>query len=346
MLYDKDWDLILRYLDGTCTPEECQKIEEWVASDTEHQKTIDRLRETWDTPEVKMPKPDVEKALLNVVERAGIDPSFVKGNTDNIIRVQKRWKKTSIIYRIPAMRVLRFAALVMVLLAASYFAFRLLWPFSAKDVHVAYGKQKTVTLPDETRVTLDSGSYFRFPRSFQDKERIVILNGEGYFEVSDDQAKPFVIHANQAIVTVLGTKFNVRAWRQNNKVIVAVADGKVSLRPEGISQNRAEVFIEKGQMSRLVKNDIPTPPESTNIDEHLGWLEQKMVFQSVPLRQVLDQLERWYNLEFVLSDTLYAENRITVFIEKKPVDEILDMLALVNNFKYDRDGNKITFSPK
>jgi len=345
MLHSKDWDLILRYLDGTCSPEECQKIEEWMASDTEHQKTIDCLRKTWDTPEIKMPKPDVEKALLNVAERAGIDPLYVKGNTNNIIRVQKRWKKVPIIYRIPAMKVLRFAALVMVLLAASYFAFRLLWPFSAKEVHVAYGEQKTVTLPDETRVTLDSGSYFRFPRSFQDKERIVILNGEGYFEVSEDHDKPFVIHANQAIVTVLGTKFNVRAWQQNNKVIVAVADGKVSLRPEGLSQ-KAEVFIEKGQMSQLVKNDIPTPPESTNIDEHVSWLQQKMVFQSVPLKEVLDQLERWYDLEFVLSDNLYAENRITVFIEKKPVDELLDMLALVNNFKYERNGRKITFSPK
>jgi len=99
-------------------------------------------------------------------------------------------------------------------------------------------------------------------------------------------------------------------------------------------------------MSRLEEDNIPTIPESTNIHEHLAWLRQEMFFQSAPLREVLDQLERWYDLEFTLTDTSHADNRITVFIERKPVDEILDMLSLVNNFEYDREGNRVTFTPK
>jgi ferric-dicitrate binding protein FerR (iron transport regulator) len=341
-----DWDLILKYLDGSCSTEEYQKIQDWLASDIEHQKAIDLLRKVWDTPEINLPKPDVESALLNVAETVGIDHSFIKRRTNKPIRSQTRKKKIQFIYPIQAERILRFAALVVGLLTTSYLTFKVLWPSPLREVHVAHGKQETLTLPDETRVTLDSGSYFRFPRSFQDKERTVILNGEAYFEVKEDQTKQFVIHADKAIITVLGTRFNIRAWRQNNKVIVAVADGKVSLRSDGVSEEATEVIIKKGQMSQLGEDDKPTLPESTNIDEHLAWLQQKMVFHSTPLREVLDQLERWYDLEFILADTLYAENRVTVFIERKPIDEILDMLALVNHFEYVRDGKKITFSAK
>ena len=340
-----NWDLILRYLDGQCSQHEREKVQEWLVSNTEHQRTLDQLQKIWDTPETRLPKPDVEKALMDVSKRAGIHTGLSKENADNIIRFRVRPASIPFILRFPAMRVLRIAAAVAFILTASYFAFKLLWPSSMKEVVVARGEQRVLTLPDETRVTLDSGSHFRFVRSFQDRERTVFLNGECYFEVTADQTRPFVIHTDGAVVTVLGTRFNVRAWRQNKNVVVAVVEGEVLLRSESDPMKEAAVSIEKGQMSQLRENGLPTRPESTNVDEHLGWLQQEMLFQSAPLWEVLDQLERWYDLEFVLSDTSYAKNSVTVFIEKKSIDDILDMLALVNNFKYEREGNKVTFLP-
>lgn len=346
MKIEMDWDLILRYLEGTCSPQDNHKIQELLASRTAHKKTLDQLQTIWTTPGSRLPKPDVEKALMNVAERASIHTAPLREDADNLIHFRAHARSIPFSHRFPAVRILRVAALVTVFLTGSYFAFKLMRPSSMKEIAVATGEQKTLILPDETSVTLDSGTHFRYSRSFGDEERIVFLNGEGYFKVTADQTRPFVVHADRAVVTVLGTRFNVRAWHQNKEVIVAVVEGKVSLRAESVPKKEAEVFIEEGQMSRLGEDDIPTIPESTNIYEHLAWLQQEMFFQSVPLQEVLDQLERWYNLEFTLTDTSYAKNRITVFIERKPVDEILDMLSLVNDFEYNREGNRVTFIPK
>lgn len=346
MKIEMDWDLILRYLEGTCSPKDNHKIQEWLASRAVHKKTLDQLQTIWTTPTSRLPKPDVEKALRNVTERVSLHTAPLGEDADNLVHFRARARSIPFIHRFPTLRILRVAALVAVFLTGSYFTFKLLRPSSMKEIAVANGEQRTLILPDETSVTLDSGTHFRYPRSFGDEERTVFLSGEGYFQVTADQTRPFVVHAHRAVITVLGTRFNVRAWRQNRKVIVAVAEGKVSLRSENIPKKEAEVFIEEGQMSRLGEDDIPTIPEPTNINEHLTWLQQEMLFQSVPLQEVLDQLERWYDLEFTLTDTSHADNRITVFIDRKPVDEILDMLSLVNDFEYDREGNRVTFTPK
>jgi ferric-dicitrate binding protein FerR (iron transport regulator) len=339
---EMDWDLILRYLDGTCSRSEGEKMQGWLAAEEEHKKTFERLQHIWSAPGRPLPKPDVEKALMSVAVRAGIHLELTKEKSDKTadLRVTPR------IHRFPTFKLLRIAAVLAFMFAASYFSFKLLRPSSVKEISIARGDQKTFTLPDETRVTLDSGSRFRYSRSFEDASRTVFLNGEGYFEVSPDSEKPFVIQTDQAIVTVLGTMFNVRAWPQTKKVVVAVKEGKVSFRPESESRAEAEVVIEAGQISRLEEDLNPTTPEVVDIDEHTAWLNREMYFLAAPLEEVLDQLERWYGLEFALSDSTFAGNRITVFIERKSIDEILDMLSLVNNFEYDRQGKTVTFSPR
>ena len=156
---------------------------------------------------------------------------------------------------------------------------------------------------------------------------------------------PFVIAAHKAVITVLGTRFNVRAWESGDRVEVAVAEGRVAMRSRKV-RTAEDVVIHPGQMSVVKADEAPSQPTDVDIDAQLAWLRQEKYFQNTPLQEVLDQLQRWYELEFHLTDTSYFNNRITVFIEKKPVDEILDMLALVNDLSVQRRGRYVVFSPR
>ena len=112
-----------------------------------------------------------------------------------------------------------------------------------REVIIKNKELKEITLSDGTKVKLDAGSSIKFPDKFEDDKREVFLNGEAYFKVTSDLQTPFIVHTNQAEITVLGTKFNVRAWDQTHKVAVVVVDGKVSLRPEGVNNNKSVVIF-------------------------------------------------------------------------------------------------------
>jgi ferric-dicitrate binding protein FerR (iron transport regulator) len=80
------------------------------------------------------------------------------------------------------------------------------------------------------------------------------------------------------------------------------------------------------------------------VELHLAWLNREYYFQSVPLGEVLDQLERWHDIEFSLPVDSYAANHITVNLENKPIEDILDLISLIMNFKYVMNGNTVTFT--
>jgi transmembrane sensor len=212
--------------------------------------------------------------------------------------------------------------------------------YEFREILVGKGEKKKITLADGTQVLLDSGSRFKYPQNFYGENRSVFLNGEGYFNVTPNNEKQFIINANHAEIKVLGTKFNVRAWRQSRKVAVAVAEGKVLLRSKSVNQKKS-VLISKGQYSILPKNGAPTKPHHVDIDRHVSWIDRDIAFDNTPLREILDQLERWYDVRFILDGKISVSDLITVHAKSKPIDEIIELIAYIAGFKYKIAGHKI-----
>jgi len=340
-----NWEFITAHLEGNNSDEEKEQILEWIHENSENQKKFDQIQEIWNTPELVLPNPDVEKALKIVMERVGVEAGYQNSRTDDIYCKEKP-KRNLLFQGVWGVRILKIAAIFLFMAASIYFLTKFIMPAPMIKVFVENGKQEKITLSDGTLVTLDSGSLFEFPETFDDDQREVVLNGEGYFEVTPDLEKSFIVHANDAIISVLGTKFNVRAWRKNEKLVVAVADGRVSLNSERSGEKNTEVIIGEGQVSIIEGNKLPSPPEDVILTDYLGWIERKMVFKSTPLREVLDQLERWYGLEFTLMDKSYGSHLITIFVDNRPIEDILEVIAMMNDFDYEQKGNQITFSTK
>ncbi len=211
-------------------------------------------------------------------------------------------------------------------------------------VLVAKGQQEILDLADGTRVVLDSGSLFQSPDEFLGEAREVYLSGEGYFEVAADDRRPFLIHANGARIRVLGTRFNVRAWQNSKKVEVVVSRGRVSL---SLDQEAAAdaVVITEGEGSTLWEGQAPTLPETVDVEKYLGWLDREADFQDAPLFEIFFLLERWYGIQFVLSDGAITAERLTVHIDNRPLDEILELIAALTDQEVERKGNLVLLSP-
>ncbi len=339
---DSDWKMIIPYLDGTCTPAESQAIEARLQSDEAFRCWFEEEHQIWVTPERKLPQPDVESALRRVAGKCGIEKEIFP-NTKSVNKYptrsneKKRWwpGKTNF---------LRIAAVLVLAVGASLIFRQTADAPSFETVQVAPGQRFRLTLGDGTIVTLDAGSDFRYPNSFSENSREVTLDGEALFEVTPDASRPFVVRTQDGRITVLGTTFNVRAWLENDKVAVTVIEGEVSLESIHLISPEAGVKIGPGQMS-VLQGDNLSSPQAVNVDEQIGWLQRTIHFRNTALREVLGQLERWYDVSIELSDPNLGNERITVHLNDKPLDDLIDLICLICGLSSTQEGNRFILGP-
>lgn len=346
MSLSTDWILLARYLSEECTDEEKEKVEGWILTDSENKQLVELMKTVWNTQEATRQESDVKKLWKDVAERAGIQPSSQGVEPrirSNLISRVIKWPFQA---RPAFARLLCYAAILMIAVSLPYFFLRIL-PLiressELKVVHVKNTKRVRLTLADGSRVVLDAGSSLRYPEKLKEDTREVYLQGEGYFEVTYSEERPFIVKTDEAEICVLGTKFNVRAWESDKRVKVVVAEGRVSLRPEEGDVGDAVVILE-GQLSTLAENGRPSEPRPVDVKKHLSWMQNEMVFEDTPLHEILFQLERWYDLRFVLSDTSVANEHITAHIRKTSVDDILELISALSGLDYERRGRTVRF---
>jgi transmembrane sensor len=341
-----DWKLLARYLSNECTQEERNEVEAWIASHRNNQRLMELMEVTWDMPESQTQASDVKKLWKEVAEKAGIssepeDREIAETRVPSPRTIKWPFDLQPVTYR-----TLRYAAVILlVAISVAYFFYKGGLPWiqhttELKIVTIEKGDRKKVVLSDGTGIVLDAGSSLKYKEKFTGKNREVFFNGEGFFEVTKDAGRPFVVHANHAVVKVLGTKFNVRAWGSDKKVTVAVAEGRVSLRSEKEATQK-EVIIAKDQLSVLLEGGVPSIPQSADIGEYVGWMNNEMNFENAPLREILYQLERWYDVQFVIEDSSITAEHLTLHIQNKTLDDILELISALTDIRYKRSDKLV-----
>ena len=196
--------------------------------------------------------------------------------------------------------------------------------------------KQTVQLPDGSTVKLNSGSAIEFPDKFIGENREVKLEGEAFFSVTKN-GKPFMITAENAKITVLGTEFNV--WTRDEKTKVIVKEGRVNV--EQINEKNENVILSKDQKSVITKNSKPSPPENVNADYLLGWLNNKLVFNRTSLKEIAGELERFYDVKIVLDDKKLNDLSLTGSFDNQKVDSVLSMICLALNLEFTKTKESI-----
>ena len=203
-------------------------------------------------------------------------------------------------------------------------------------------------LPDGTVVALNWNSQLEFPEKFNGNIREVTIVGEAFFDVKPNPDKPFVINAGNAQVKVLGTSFNVSAYPETETVEVVVETGKVQVSRKNPDLQAAinEVVLvpgEKGTLfnqSNLLKKSVNTNPN------FVAWKTQDLIFDEVPLNEVIQCLEKVYHTDIQLMEPELNNLVYTGHFDKKPVNFVLDVIRLTFNLNLSEENEQFALSSR
>lgn len=155
------------------------------------------------------------------------------------------------------------------------------------------GGQYQVTLPDGSKVWLNAASSLTFPTAFSGSSRTVRMTGEVYFEVAKDAAKPFLVETGPMTVQVLGTRFNVNAYPDEQGIQTTLIEGAVSLGAAGKSAT-----LQPGQQATFMPSTSRLKILSGVDTRHsVAWKDGYFIFDNAPLQGVMRQVARWYDIE-------------------------------------------------
>lgn len=196
-----------------------------------------------------------------------------------------------------------------------------------------------VILPDGTKVWLNAASSLNYPTVFgQKQQRKVHLNGEAYFEVKHDASSPFLVETDQQTVEVLGTHFNVNAYRDEDNVSTTLLQGSVRVRA-GLSN----LLIKPGQQSLLTSKKLSVQP--VDVEDVIAWKNGLFQFSDERLESVMRKLSRWYDVEVDYTDEHIKEIPLTGIITHfTNVSKVLRMLELTKQVRFKIEGKKIIVS--
>ena len=197
-------------------------------------------------------------------------------------------------------------------------------------------QRKKVLLPDGSVVHLNAGSFLKYPAQFSDNERVVFLQGEAFFEVRRNTKKPFMVITGDVKTTVLGTSFDINAYKNGKSIRVSVLTGKVKM------QHSKEEFIilNPNQQGKWTDGKL-----NTSIVDSKGLLKWKdgiLSFDKAGFDEVFEKIENWYGVKITIEDKTSLKGNYTGEFKEESLENVLEGISFTSNFQYEIDGNKIT----
>lgn len=212
---------------------------------------------------------------------------------------------------------------------------------------VPAGTTQVLDLPDGSRVTLNGGSQLVFPSSFGSFERDVFFSGEAYFEISPDSEHPFIVNTPNATVKVLGTEFNLRSYRNDSLVDLALFKGLVNFQ---FVNNNGEKVSHAVHQGEHISFDVRSKSINSNyftIDEFTSWRNGKYFFKDETLENIAKQLERIYNVRFIITNDCLKDLTYHIAIDcNNRIDDAISLLNMDPRISATIKGSDIYISSK
>ena len=164
------------------------------------------------------------------------------------------------------------------------------------------GRQYQLVLPDGTRAWLNAASSIKYPAAFSGKERHVVVTGEVYFEVAAKAGSPFIVNAGQQELTVLGTHFNINAYNNENVIRTTLLQGSVRIQSTDPAHDANSLLLTPGQQAVL--NAAGLKKIDVEAEQSIAWTKGQFWFHHASVKEVMQQLERWYDIDVVYKSTI------------------------------------------
>lgn len=361
-----NWTILLRYLNGDASLEEELKVREWVSGNKENLEFIQFLEIIWQMEPNEKKKIDAQESWDRFVKKFDFDKKtsqpqskkeIVQKLTANIPQVHNHSRKRTLKWG--WMLAVAAAILVSVMTSIQFIdrSQNTEAGISSNDIEYRVirtqkGQRTRVLLSDGSVIYLNSDSYVKIPKTFrQDAAQQVYLEGEAFFEISKRKDITFQVIAAEAVTTVLGTKFNVLSYPEDNNVTVTVVEGEVSLQLLNDTSSEPMIITEnqKGVIGREIS---PFVSKVINLGVYPGWTHGELVFDQEPLPRMIRKLERWYDIEIELetNEEGIKDKKLTAtYSQNQSVDDVLQSISLAIDLpirEIDAFSNKYKFFSK
>jgi len=192
------------------------------------------------------------------------------------------------------------------------------------------GEQTSVILPDGTKVWLNVDTRLSYPVNYGMKSRNVELEGEAYFEVMKNKELPFEVSSEGIITRALGTSFVISAYPEYSTIKSSLINGSVEVK----YKNGSEV-LNPGQQLIYKKDKTGAVIQAFNEGDELAWKNEQLIFRLTPFEQVLEDLGKWYDVDFEYNPAAFQNETFTAkFSRHETLEHVLQVISKAGGFKY------------
>lgn len=206
------------------------------------------------------------------------------------------------------------------------------------------GGEYSLVLADGTQVWLNAESKLRYPVSFSSHTREVFLEGEAYFYVTKNERHPFIVHTSMGIVKVLGTRFNVRDYTEEEEVVTTLISGKV-VYYSGDKLKDSTILAPEFQVADQKNGTLKVKKVETLV--YTGWKEGKYIFEEASLEGIMKTLERWYDIQVIFEESQLRQLHFTGDLERyENINVFLDFIETGGDVKFKIEGKTVRVGKK
>ncbi|MBL0172065.1 MAG: FecR domain-containing protein [Gemmatimonadaceae bacterium] len=210
----------------------------------------------------------------------------------------------------------------------------------ARTLSSQRGQRGTVDLSDGSKAKIGSDSKLRLPVEFGGTMRTLQLTGTASFTVAAGQPLPFTVRAANVIITATGTQFTVLAYEEDSAVVVSVDEGSVSVRTKDVN---GETSVAAGKAVRVAMDGSVKDLDDATRSQTFAWVRDTLSFTNTPVKVVLPQLGRWFDVKASLADAALGERPVTMVLGMQSSGEALKMMATAANLviAFDKDDKVV-----
>jgi len=351
-------DFILRFLNGKLSTSEIRAFELWINSSEENLEIFKEYRRIWlgTAPEIPSDNFNAGTAWENVQEQ------LTNSRSLNLLSDKQSSRR---LYK----RILQVAAMLILFLSVGaagswFFLSRKSIQLDERycEIIAPPGSKSLITLPDGSKAWINAGSKLTYRSDFNRKDRVVTLAGEGYFSVTSDKSKPFLVQTAHLKVKAFGTIFNVKAYPEEKTVETTLVEGVVEIEAAGRTRSdKPYTYILKPKENLIYnidsgiaeqKSTKPAPAEQVPVSKakisdkeiqvisnvkpelYTSWKDENWVIEGMPLDKLAVLMGRRFNSRIEIRDDALKLYKFTGTIQNETLEQMLVILSLTTPLEY------------
>ncbi len=361
---DQHIERITKYLSGEISEDEKKIFLDWLQSNPENPIHFQTYKAIW----LMSGSEDDSTGTIDAYNRFMVNQKQQDISTKLGHRIQTAWG---------------IAATLLILLGFTFTYFLVVQPMRQTTLSTAYvtthiptGEKGEVRLPDGTTVWLNAETTLKYPANYSKTNRKVSLSGEAFFDVKNDPKHPFLVETDKLTLRVLGTRFNLKCYEDEDQIETTLIEGSVNILGKQQVKLDENVFLKPNEQAiffrekqKLIINTIfnETPDAQTNEDQKdasvntlskvsnipptvqtiTSWKENKLIFDNDPFPKMIQKLERWYGVQIEVLDNSLEKNVYSgKFVYNESIEHVLSVLSRATPITYKIKRNVVTINTK